>query len=287
MSQVFSLTSEIERKELPLKEQEKSDFMEIILSTLKKEEDLTLKEKLDFSFLLSISRGNFTEETIKEFCEEECHLTLLNWVWKYAKKLKKFKLETEIKEKCINITNIFDDFFPKYNKLLIEINFILDLLINILNLFSFLPINSYDILNLKLYQKLYKIKLYIKSFSNVNILTSIDYVLNKWKNQIDKENEQKIMAKYMLNNLGTKRKRNSDIEIEDRETEIDSIEEDNINNNINNNIDINNKKIFNLKNKKNKVSFDLNKNSVIYYHKNDIPFQITLDKINNSSSINK
>ena len=249
MSQVFSLTSEIERKELPLKEQEKSDFMEIILSTLKKEEDLTLKEKLDFSFLLSISRGNFTEETIKEFCEEECHLALLNWVWKYAKKLKKFKLETEIKEKCINITNIFDDFFPKYNKLLIEINFILDLLIN--------------------------------------ILTSIDYVLNKWKSQIDKENEQKIMAKYMLNNLGTKRKRNSDIEIEDRETEIDSIEEDNLNNNINNNIDINNKKIFNLKNKKNKVSFDLNKNSVIYYHKNDIPFQITLDKINNSSSINK
>ena len=282
MSQVFSLTSEIERKELPLKEQEKSDFMEIILSTLKKEGDLTLKEKLDFSFLLSISRGNFTEETIKEFCEEECHLTLLNWVWKYAKKLKKFKLETEIKEKCINITNIFDDFFPKYNKLLIEINFILDLLINILNLFSFLPINSYDILNLKLYQKLYKIKLYIKSFSNVNILTSIDYVLNKWKSQIDKENEQKIMAKYMLNNLGTKRKRNSDIEIEDRETEIDSIEEDNLNNNINNNIGINNKKIFNLKNKKNKVSFDLNKNSVIYYRKTDMPFQITLDKMNTS-----
>ena len=275
------LTTQIDNQVLHLDEQENSDFMKAILSTLKKEEDLTLKEKLDFTFALSISKESFTDETIKEFCEEECHLALLNWVWKYAKKLKKFKLETEIKEKCLNLENSFEEFFPKYNILLIEINFILDLLINILNLFSFLPINSSDLLNLKLYQKLQTIKIYIKSFCNITILNTVDFILNKWKIQIDTENENKIIAKYMLNKLGIKRKRNPDVDIEDRETEINSVEdEDNLNSSNVNNININNKKKFNINNKKNKVSFDLNKNSVIYYRKTDMPFQITLDKMN-------
>ena len=285
------LTTQTPNQFLPLEEQETPDFMKIILSTLKNEEDLTLKDKLDFSFILSISKGNFTEETIKEFCEEECHLALLNWVWKYAKKLKKFKLESELREKyLLNRENNFEEFFQKYNILLIEINFILDLLINILNLFSFLPITSSDLLNLKLYQKLQKIKSYIKSFSNINILNTIDFVLNKWRIQIDSENEQKILAKFMLNKLGIKRKRNWEVDIEDRETEINSVEdEENLNSNNINNISINNKKKFNIKNKKNKVSFDLNKNSVIYYQKTDMPFQITIDKINkiNNASSNE
>ena len=285
------LTTQTPNQFLPLEEQENPDFMKIILSTLKNEEDLTLKDKLDFSFILSISKGNFTEETIKEFCEEECHLALLNWVWKYAKKLKKFKLESELREKyLLNRENNFEEFFQKYNILLIEINFILDLLINILNLFSFLPITSSDLLNLKLYQKLQKIKTYIKSFSNINILKTLDFVLNKWRIQIDSENEQKILAKFMLNKLGIKRKRNWEVDIEDRETEINSVDdEENLNSNNINNISINNKKKFNIKNKKNKVSFDLNKNSVIYYQKTDMPFQITIDKINkiNNASSNE
>ena len=285
------LTTQTPNQFLPLEEQENPDFMKIILSTLKNEEDLTLKDKLDFSFILSISKGNFTEETIKEFCEEECHLALLNWVWKYTKKLKKFKLESELREKyLLNRENNFEEFFQKYNILLIEINFILDLLINILNLFSFLPITSSDLLNLKLYQKLQKIKIYIKSFSNINILKTLDFVLNKWRIQIDSENEQKILAKFMLNKLGIKRKRNWEVDIEDRETEINSVEdEENLNSNNINNISINNKKKFNINNKKNKVSFDLNKNSVIYYQKTDMPFQITIDKINkiNNASSNE
>ena len=289
MSLNSPLTTQTPNQFLPLEEQETPNFMKTILSTLKNEEDLTLKNKLDFSFILSISKGNFTEETIKEFCEEECHLALLNWVWKYSKKLKKFKLESELREKyLLNRENNFEEFFQKYNILLIEINFILDLLINILNLFSFLPITSSDLLNLKLYQKLQKIKTYIKSFSNINILNTIDFVLNKWRIQIDSENEQKILAKFMLNKLGIKRKRNWEVDIEDRETEINSVEdEENLNSNNINNISINNKKKFNIKNKKNKVSFDLNKNSVIYYQKTDMPFQITIDKmnkINNASS---
>ena len=269
-----------------------SDCMTLILSTLKKEEDLTLKEKLEFSYYLSFAISNFTEDMMKEFNEEECHLTLLNWVWRYGKKFKEFRIENEIKN-SINLNQNFEIFFPKYNILLIEINFIMELLINILNIFIFLPITSNEILNLKLYEKLSKIKKYIKSYANQNILNLIDIVLQKWKNQVDAENEEKIIARFKLNKLGIKRNRTVEEKIEEQATEADSVDNDtnidyinNINNNniiIPNNGNINlNKKI---KNKKIKISFDLSQNSVCYFNKDDMPFQITLDKQKNKTEI--
>ena len=269
-----------------------SDCMTLILSTLKKEEDLTLKEKLEFSYYLSFAISNFTEDMMKEFNEEECHLTLLNWVWRYGKKFKEFRIENEIKN-SINLNQNFEIFFPKYNILLIEINFIMELLINILNIFIFLPITSNEILNLKLYEKLSKIKKYIKSYANQDILNLIDIVLQKWKNQVDAENEEKIIARFKLNKLGIKRNRTVEEKIEEQATEADSVDNDtnidcinNINNNniiIHNNGNINlNKKI---KNKKIKISFDLSQNSVCYFNKDDMPFQITLDKQKNKTEI--
>ena len=248
-----------------------SDYMTPILSTLKKDEDLTLKEKLEFSYCLSLAIKSFNEDMIKEFNEEECHLTMLNWVWRYGKKFKEFRIENEIKN-SINLTQNFDIFFPKYNILLIEINFIMDLLINILNIFIFLPITSNEILNLKLYEKLSKIKKYIKSFANQDILNLTEIILQKWKNQVDVENEEKI---------------------EEQATEADSVDNDanvdylnNINNNniiIHNNGNINlNKKI---KNKNIKISFDLSQNSICYFNKDDMPFQITLDKQKNETDV--
>ncbi len=284
------LTTQPQNQFLPLEEQENPNFMKIILSTLKNEEDLTLKDKLDFSFILSISKGNFTEETIKEFCEEECHLALLNWVWKYAKKLKKFKLESELREKyLLNRENNFEEFFQKYNILLIEINFIIELLINILNFFVYLPITSSDILNLKLYEKLLKIKGYINSYVSQEVLNLTDFILKKWKTQVDFDNEEKIIARYKLNKLGIKRNRSG---TDDQDTEADSI--DNDTNGINNNIKINNLNIHNnqninlnkkIKNKNIKVSFDLQQNSVAYFDKDDMPFQITLDQNKNLTDI--
>ena len=44
-----------------------SDYMTPILSTLKKDEDLTLKEKLEFSYCLSLAIKSFNEDMIKEF----------------------------------------------------------------------------------------------------------------------------------------------------------------------------------------------------------------------------
>ena len=252
------------------------DLMNVVLSTFKKEKHLTLKEKLEFSYLLSIAIRNFRDDMVKEFNEEECHLALLNWVWSYGKKMKEFQIETELKT-SLKLNQNFDKFFPKYNILLIEINFILQLLINILNIFIILPISSNEILNLKFYEKLSKIKNIIKSFAQDELVNLIDIVLNNWKNQIDIESEEKIIARFKLNKLGIKRNRTNEEKIEEQATEADSVDDDSsiyIINNINNIKNIN----INKKNKKIKISFDLSKNSVIYYKKDDIPFQITLDK---------
>ena len=258
---------------------ENGDFLSALLSIFKNEENLTLKDKLDFSYLISIAISSFTDEMIKEFNEEECHLSLLNWVWRYKKKFKEFRIENEFKNSLKLFPN-FDNFFSnKYNKLLIEINFILQLLINILNIFKFLPITSSELLSLKFYEKILKIKEYIKSFAQEEILNSIEFVRLKWKTQIDSENEQKIITKFKLDKLGIKRKREE--KNEEQDTEADSANDDsgsNIINNINNiyneNININKK----IKNKKIKVSFDFSRNSVIEFQKDDMPFQITLDK---------
>ena len=258
---------------------ENGDFLSALLSIFKNEENLTLKDKLDFSYLISIAISSFTDEMIKEFNEEECHLSLLNWVWRYKKKFKEFRIENELKNSIKLIPN-FDNFFSnKYNKLLIEINFILQLLINILNIFKFLPITSSELLSLKFYEKLSKIKEYIKSFAQEEILNSVEFVRLKWKTQIDSENERKIITKFKLDKLGIKRKREE--KNEERDTEADSANDDsgstiinNINNIYNENININKK----IKNKKIKVSFDFSRNSVIEYQKDDMPFQITLDK---------
>ena len=258
----------------------KDDFIKNLLSIFKKEESLTLKDKLEYSYNLSIAIVNLNEEILKELNEEECHLSMLNWVWRYRKKIKEFRFENEIKNN-INLFQNFDYFFPnKFNKLLIEINFIIQLLINILNIFKFLPITSNEILTLKLFDKLSKIKGYIKSFASEEVLNLTDFVLSKWKNQIDFESEQKIISSFKLNKLGIKRRREE--KIEEKATEADSADSDTNNDSIINMNNISNNKNINInkkqKNKNIKVSFDLSKNSVIYFKKDDAPCQITLVK---------
>ena len=269
--------------------QVKENFFIEAISKFKNEESLTLKDKLEFSYLLSLAISSFNEEMIKEFNEEECHLSLLNWVWRYRKKIKEFRNIIQNKNSLKLIPNFIYFFSNKYNKLLIEINFIIQLLINILNILYFLPITSSELLNLKLYEKLSKIKEYIKPFVQKDIVNLTDIILLRWKELIDLESEQKIIAKFKLNKLGIKRIREE--KIAEQTTETDSTDNDtiiNIETNINNNIIINNNKKINLnkkfKNKKIKVSFDLSRNSVIKYNKDDMPFQITLEKQKNKDN---
>ena len=269
--------------------QVKENFFIEVISKFKNEESLTLKDKLEFSYLLSLAISSFNEEMIKEFNEEECHLSLLNWVWRYRKKIKEFRNIIQNKNSLKLIPNFIYFFSNKYNKLLIEINFIIQLLINILNILYFLPITSSELLNLKLYEKLSKIKEYIKPFVQKDIMNLNDIILLRWKELIDLESEQKIISKFKLNKLGIKRIREE--KIAEQTTETDSTDNDtiiNIETNINNNIIINNNKKINLnkkfKNKKIKVSFDLSRNSVIKYNKDDMPFQITLEKQKNKDN---
>ena len=269
--------------------QVKENFFIEVISKFKNEESLTLKDKLEFTYLLSLAISSFNEEMIKEFNEEECHLSLLNWVWRYRKKIKEFRNIIQNKNSLKLIPNFIYFFSNKYNKLLIEINFIIQLLINILNILYFLPITSSELLNLKLYEKLSKIKEYIKPFVQKDIVNLTDIILLRWKELIDLESEQKIIAKFKLNKLGIKRIREE--KIAEQTTETDSTDNDtiiNIETNINNNIIINNNKKINLnkkfKNKKIKVSFDLSRNSVIKYNKDDMPFQITLEKQKNKDN---
>jgi hypothetical protein len=252
------------------------NFKKFIIETFKNEGELTLREKLAFSLFLVMNRNNFDDELIKEFNEEECHLSLMNWIWRYNKKIKKFQLMHQLK---INFLEDFETFLPQYNKLLIEINFIMELLINILNLFVFLPINSSDILHLKLYEKLFNIKGNIKSYANDYLLNLINFVLNKWKTEVDTENETKIITRYKLSKLGIKTSRPEDDKEDKEDTEADSVDGSETNNiKINNNPNIFSNLNKKTKNKNIKVSFDLQQNSVIYFKKDDIPLQISLDK---------
>ena len=210
---------------------------------------------------------------INNLNEEEWHLSLLNWIWNYKKNLKDYY---DLSQQSPNFQNLENNNsnFQKYNKLIIEINLILELLINILNVFVFLPINSRDILHLKLYEKLFKIKEYIKFYTNDYLFNLIQFVLNKWKTIVDLDNEAKIINRFKLNQLGLKRERQE----EDKDTEADS--EDGNENKNKTNISNLSKNI--KKTKKNfKVSFDLNKNRVVYFNKQDIPLQISIDKDQN------
>jgi hypothetical protein len=258
-------------------EESKNNFKKFILDTIKNDDELALKDKLAFSLFLVMNTSGFNEELINEFNEEECHLSLLNWIWRYNKKLKQFQLEHQLK---INLFQNFDNFLPNYNKLLIEINIIMELLINILNFLVFLPINTSDILHLKLYEKLLKIKGYIKSYANEYLLNLINFVLDKWKAEVEAENETKIITRYKLNQLGIKRPRSQDDKDDKEDTEADSVDDNENNIKINNITDNKINSNLNKKTKKNniKVSFDLQNNSVIYFKKDDTPFQISLDK---------
>jgi hypothetical protein len=281
LSSDVSNNRELIAQPTPEKDESENNFRKYILGTIKNDDELTLKEKITFSFYLVMNTNSFNEEIVREFNEEECHLSLINWIWRYNKKFKEFKLQNQLK---LNFFENFDNILSQYNKLLIEINIIMELLINILNFFVFLPINSSDILRLKLYEKLIKIKGNIKSYANEYILNLINLVLNKWKSTVDEENEQKIITRHKLSQLGIKHPRSTDDKDDKEDTEADSVDynEENKVNNINNNSIIYSNSNLNKKTKNNiKVSFDLQQNQVIYFQKDDIPFQITLDKQKN------
>ena len=219
--------------EFPFKANSINELETFIIEVIKQEENLHIFQKITFTNSILLNKDKFSE--LKEFYEEECHLSLINWIWKERKTLK--------------YPNIY------FNKLL----GILYLLNNILNIFQILHINPNDIIELKLFDKLNNIKGLIKNWKIEHpILNLISNILNKWKSEIEELKEIK---------LNQKRNRSDD------ETEFES--DINL---LNNNIKVNNSKNFNKKVKKNikkNISFELSKNRIIYFEKDDIPFTIS------------
>ena len=210
---------------------------QLIINTIKQEDSMSLLSKLQFTYFIS-QHANLLPQ-LSEFYEEECHLSLLNWVWKEKKLLKNpYSSLSDMNSLCG----------------------VLELLYNILFIFENLPIKSNDILDLRLFEKLNKIKVYINKWNVfLPVLGKISAVLDKWKKEVDDDTEEK---------LGQKRKRNNE-----EETEAESDD----------NTQVVNLLVYNIEQTKNKkekkhVKIDLIKNKTVYFDKEKEPLAVGIVK---------
>lgn len=210
---------------------------QLIINTIKQEDSMSLLSKLQFTYFIS-QHANLLSQ-LSEFYEEECHLSLLNWVWKEKKLLKNpYSSLNDMNSLCG----------------------VLELLYNILFIFENLPIKSNDILDLRLFEKLNKIKVYINRWNVfLPVLGKISAVLDKWKKEVDDDTEEK---------LGQKRKRNNE-----EETEAESDD----------NTQVVNLLVYNIEQTKNKkekkhVKIDLIKNKTVYFDKEKEPLAVGIVK---------
>ena len=210
---------------------------QLIINTIKQEDSMSLLSKLQFTYFIS-QHANLLPQ-LSEFYEEECHLSLLNWVWKEKKLLKNpYSSLSDMNSLCG----------------------VLELLYNILFIFENLPIKSNDILDLRLFEKLHKIKVYINRWNVfLPVLGKISAVLDKWKKEVDDDTEEK---------LGQKRKRNNE-----EETEAESDD----------NTQVVNLLVYNIEQTKNKkekkhVKIDLIKNKTVYFDKEKEPLAVGIVK---------
>ena len=210
---------------------------QLIINTIKQEDSMSLLSKLQFTYFIS-QHANLLSQ-LSEFYEEECHLSLLNWVWKEKKLLKNpYSSLSDMNSLCG----------------------VLELLYNILFIFENLPIKSNDILDLRLFEKLHKIKVYINRWNVfLPVLGKISAVLDKWKKEVDDDTEEK---------LGQKRKRNNE-----EETEAESDD----------NTQVVNLLVYNIEQTKNKkekkhVKIDLIKNKTVYFDKEKEPLAVGIVK---------
>ena len=227
----------------PFNYSDNSEIIEkYIINLIRYEKIFNIQIKVLISNLILMNNNLFIY--FNDFFEEECHLSLLNWV---------FNEKIFLKNKNLNNNNINNKFY-----------FFLQLLNNVLNIFLYLPINSNDILDLKMFQKLKTIKYYIRLWNNINIknyyINLINQILNIWKEQVE----------INFNNF-LKLKRNRDF-FEDKfcfkeDTEADSFD----------NESINIEKEMKIKKNKNRktLKFDLSKNKTIIFNKQDEPIKIS------------
>ena len=163
-------------------------FESFVIETINHDTSLSLPSKLTFTHFL-ISNGIFLSKLSLDFYDEECHLSLLNWIWNIRNI---FKAAILIKPSN-DLSNT--SFYYENNVVCI----ILELLNNILIIFELLDIKSKDILDLKLYEKLNKIKGYVRKLPSSpisNCVTdNINLILLKWKKCVDDAFEKELKVK--------------------------------------------------------------------------------------------
>ena len=72
--------------EIPFKANSINELETFIIEVIKQEENLHIFQKITFTNSILLNKDKFSE--LKEFYEEECHLSLINWIWKERKILK-------------------------------------------------------------------------------------------------------------------------------------------------------------------------------------------------------
>ena len=227
----------------PFNYSDNSELIEkYIINLIRYEKIFNIQIKVLISNLILMNNNLFIN--FNDFFEEECHLSLLNWV---------FNEKIFLKNNNLNNNNINNKF-----------NLFLQLLNNVLYIFLSLPINSNDILNLKMFQRLKNIKYYISLWNNINIknyyINLINQILNIWKEKVE------INFNSFLN-IKRNRDFNKDKFYLKDDTEADSYDNDSI---------IYEKEL-KIKNKKKgkTLKFDLSKNKKIIFNKEDEPIKIS------------
>jgi len=152
----------------------------IILDLFKKDHLMDFEEKINLARIVLSYFSNFG--IFEEFFEEECHLAMVNWVYKNKKFL---EIENEFTLQSTELLNI------------------------ILNIFEILPIKVEDIFSLNIYEKLNKFRKIMKN-KNFIIYQKLDRLLCYWsqfcieeiylskkRERIEKENEEMKEIEYM------------------------------------------------------------------------------------------
>lgn len=230
--ELWGLSKYREKLESKKKEENKAlkkealKFEKECINRINHDSDLTLTDKIEITQNM-LDNSIYISLFSQEFYEEECPLSLINWIWNQFKVLKK-----EAKN------------FQNENFL----NFItfLQLIFNILNLIEKLQINSQDIITLKLYEKLIIIKKILLKLKIFNFDFLISEILQKWKSNVDSFNE--IW-------LSKKRKRDS---VYDYDIDTDADSNSSPIPNINPKININTKKVTFNTIKNNVIIYDIN-----------------------------
>ena len=228
----------------------KEDILKYILEIMKKEDIMDLNVKYICSIYLNMNKNLLTKEIIEEILSQEFHLTLMNW-------LEKEKIIIE----DLNNNNIYKYYI------------FIGLLINIINLYEIFPIKSCELKKYKLYEKLFNINKLIKL--NINnsfpFLQSLKNILIKWKKQINCfyltntiQNFNFLNKKIKRNNYKTINDKNcNDYEIDKNETASNSDEKE----------EFKAKNKNKMNKKKKQVSFNLEKNQIIYFNNENCPLQ--------------